>query len=211
MNDGKNINEKIRYFFSRYMYGLLVAVIVWIALILMPMFNTEGMIGFNIPDTTIGRIAYFTIRGLVAVLVFMIFVLFDMQGKSNVLDTPEYKEAFDLLNTVETKEYIPISPRKYRAKTYGMKAITLSITTAFTACIIMEMVLSYNWSLLASYALSILTACINGCIQMKKAEVYWTEEYLRWAKYIKKHEKEKQDDSIQQQGISQSTRTSTEK
>lgn len=199
MNDGKNINEKVRYFFSRYLYGLLVAVIVWIALILMPMFNTDGVVGLGIPETALGKVAYFTIRGIVAVLVFMIFVLFDMQGKSNVLDNPEYKEAYELLNSVDDKEYVPTSPKKYHAKTYGMKALTLSVTTAFTACIVMEMVLSYNWSLLASYALSILTACINGLIQMKKSEVYWTEEYLRWAKYVKKHEKENEESvSLQQ-------------
>lgn len=186
-----NTNVKIRQFFSKYLYSLLVALIVWIALVLMPMFNTDGVVGLQIPESTLGRVAYFLIRGLVAVLVFMIFVLFDMQGKNNVLEDPKYLEAYNLLNTVEDKEYIPISPAKYKAKTYGLKAVTLSITTAVSACIIMEMVLSYNWALLASYGLSILTAIINGLIQMKKSEIYWTEEYVKYAHYIKKKDDEK--------------------
>lgn len=110
----------------------------------MPMFNTDGMIGWQIPDTPLGLCAYILIRGLVAVLVFLIFVLFDMQGKTNILEDPAYLEAYNLLNTVEDKEYIPVSPAKYKAKTYGLKAVTLAIGTAVSACIIMEMVLSYN-------------------------------------------------------------------
>lgn len=181
------MNVKVRQFLSKYMYGLIVAVIVWIALILVPMFNTDGMVGLRIPTDTMACIAYFTIRGIVAVLVFMIFVLFDMQGKNNILDDPRYLEAYNLLNTVEDKEYIPISPAKYKAKTYGFKAVTLSVSTCATACIMMEMVLSYNWVLLASYALSIIFAVINGLIQMKKAEIYWVEEYYKYAVYICKH------------------------
>lgn len=203
-----NTNVKIRQFMSKYLYSMLVALIVWIALVLMPMFNTDGMIGIQFPDSTLGRCAYFLIRGLVAVLVFMIFVLFDMQGKTNVLEDPKYLEAYNLLNTIESKEYIPVSPAKYKAKTYGVKAVTLSVTTAVSACIIMEMVLTYNWSLLASYGLSILTALINGLIQMKKAEIYWTEEYLKYAHYIKK--KEEEHVSLQQQRIQESARTGSE-
>lgn len=182
-----SINIKIRQFMSKYMYGLIVAIIVWVALILVPMFNTDGMVGLRIPEDKLARIAYFTIRGIVAVLVFMIFVLFDMQGKNNVLDDPRYLEAYNMLNNIEDKEYVPVSPAKYKAKTYGFKAVTLSVTTCVTACIMMEMVLSYNWILLASYALSIIFAVINGLIQMKKAEIYWTEEYHKYAIYICKH------------------------
>lgn len=138
----------------------------------MPMFNTDGTLGFQIPNTPFGLAAYIIIRGLVAVMVFLIYVLFDMQGKQNVLEDPSYLEAYNLLNSVEIKEYVPISPAKYKAKTYGLKALTLSISTCLTACIVMEMVLTYNWSLLAAYGLSILTACISGLIQMKKAEIY---------------------------------------
>ena len=180
-------NKKVRQWLSKYMYGLIVALIVWVALVLVPMFNTDGMVGLRIPTDPLARTAYFVIRGLVAVLVFMIFVLFDMQGKNNILDDPKYLEAYNLLNTVEDKEYVPVSPAKYKAKTYGFKAVTLSVTTCVTACIMMEMVLSYNWILLASYAMSIICAIINGLIQMKKAEIYWTEEYNKYAKYVVKH------------------------
>ena len=208
-----NTNVKIRQFMSKYLYSMLVALIVWIALVLMPMFNTDGMVGFQIPDSTLGRCAYFLIRGLVAVLVFMIFVLFDMQGKTNVLEDPKYLEAYNLLNTIENKEYVPISPAKYKAKTYGFKAVTLSVTTAVSACVIMEMVLTYNWSLLASYGLSILTALINGLIQMKKAEIYWTEEYLKYAHYAKAHETKtkgkKKHVSVQQQRVQELAGTSS--
>lgn len=180
-------SKKFREWISRYSYGICIAVIVWVALVFVPTLNTDGTVKLNIPSSTFELIAYLLIRGLVAVMVFTIFVLFDMQGKNNILDDPAYLEAYNLLNTVEDKEYKPISPKAYKLKTYGFKAISLSITTTLSAVVIMEMVLSYNWSYLLAYGLSMLTSLISGVMQMKKAEIYWTEEYPKWAHYIVKH------------------------
>lgn len=180
-------SKKFREWISRYSYGICIAVIVWVALVFVPTLNTDGTVKLNIPSSTFELIAYLLIRGLVAVMVFTIFVLFDMQGKNNILDDPAYLEAYNLLNTVEDKEYKPISPKAYKIKTYGFKAISLSITTALSAMVIMEMVLTYNWSYLLAYGLSMITALISGVMQMKKAEIYWTEEYPKWAHYIIKH------------------------
>lgn len=188
-------SKKFREWISRYSYGICIAVIVWVALVFVPTLNTDGTVKLNIPSSTFELIAYLLIRGLVAVMVFTIFVLFDMQGKNNILDDPAYLEAYNLLNTVEDKEYKPISPKAYKLKTYGFKAISLSITTALSAMVIMEMVLTYNWSYLLAYGLSMITALISGVMQMKKAEIYWTEEYPKWAHYIIKHlnDKDKQE------------------
>ena len=180
-------SKKFREWISRYSYGICIAVIVWVALVFVPTLNTDGTVKLNIPSSTFELIAYLLIRGLVAVMVFTIFVLFDMQGKNNILDDPAYLEAYNLLNTVEDKEYKPISPKAYKLKTYGFKAISLSITTTLSAVVIMEMVLSYNWTYLLAYGLSMLTSLISGVMQMKKAEIYWTEEYPKWAHYIVKH------------------------
>ena len=180
-------SKKIREWISRYSYGICIAVIVWVALVFVPTLNTDGTVKLNIPSSTFELIAYLLIRGLVAVMVFTIFVLFDMQGKNNILDDPAYLEAYNLLNTVEDKEYKPISPKAYKLKTYGLKAISLSVSTALSAMVIMEMVLTYNWTYLLAYGLSMITALISGVMQMKKAEIYWTEEYPKWAHYIVKH------------------------
>lgn len=185
-------NKKFREWLSRYSYGICIAVIVWVALIFVPTLNTDGTVKLNIPNTPFELVAYILIRGLVAVMVFAIFVLFDMQGKNNILDDPAYLEAYNLLNSVEDTEYKPVSPKVYKLKTYGIKAISLSITTCLSAMVIMEMVLTYNWSYLMAYGMSMLTAVISGVMQMKKAEIYWTEEYPRWAHYIVKHLQEKQ-------------------
>lgn len=184
-------SKKIREWISRYSYGICIAVIVWVALVFVPTLNTDGTVKLNIPSSTFELIAYLLIRGLVAVMVFTIFVLFDMQGKNNILDDPAYLEAYNLLNTVEDKEYKPISPKAYKLKTYGLKAISLSVSTALSAMVIMEMVLTYNWTYLLAYGLSMIAALISGVMQMKKAEIYWTEEYPKWAHYIVKHSNDK--------------------
>ena len=124
-------------------------------------------------------------------MVFTIFVLFDLQGKNNVKDDPKYLTAYNKLYETKDKEYIPLSPSKYKIKTYGLKALTLSINSVLLAFVVMEMVFTYNYMLLISYLISMIMAVIGGVMQMKKAEIYWTEEFPLWVDYhILKIEKE---------------------
>ena len=113
-------------------------------------------------------------------MVFTIFVLFDLQGKNNVKDDPKYLTAYKKLYETKDKEYIPLSPSKYKVKTYGLKALTLSINSVLLAFVVMEMVFTYNYMLLISYLISMIMAVIGGVMQMKKAEIYWTEEFPLW-------------------------------
>ena len=113
-------------------------------------------------------------------MVFTIFVLFDLQGKNNVKDDPKYLTAYNKLYETKDKEYIPLSPSKYKVKTYGLKALTLSINSVLLAFVVMEMVFTYNYMLLISYLISMIMAVIGGVMQMKKAEIYWTEEFPLW-------------------------------
>lgn len=124
-------------------------------------------------------------------MVFTIFVLFDLQGKNNVKDDPKYLTAYKKLYETKDKEYIPLSPSRYKVKTYGLKALTLSINSVLLAFVVMEMVFTYNYMLLISYLISMIMAVIGGVMQMKKAEIYWTEEFPLWVDYhILKIEKE---------------------
>lgn len=169
---------------KKYTYYLIISVLVVIALVFMPMLDTEGVLGVKMPNTALGMTQYIVIRCLVGVIVFLIFVSFNSQGKINVLDDPNYIEAYNLLNSVVDKEYVPMSPKRFLAQTYGIKAMTLAISMTATAFIMMEMILSYNYIILITYLLTIVMSIITGIFQMKKAEIYWTEEYLKYAKYI---------------------------
>lgn len=177
------MNEKLRTYFKKYLYGGLIAIIITIALIVMPMFDPNGRLGLEFPNTSFGWIAYIVIRMIVGIMVYCIFILFDLQGKSNILDDPKYVEAFQKLYTTYDKKYIPLSPTAYKARTYGVKALTLSISTIGLAFVVMECVLQYNYTLLLTYVLSMFTGLISGLVQMKKAEIYWTEEFPKWVDY----------------------------
>lgn len=189
--ENKQSND-FRYYLTRYTYYLIIAILVSIALIFMPMFDPNGTFKLQMPDSSLGVIAYCLVRVLVGVIVFMIFVSFDKQGKVNIKDDPLYIEAYNILMGLNEKEYIPVSPKTYLAKTYGFKALTLSISTIVGAFVLMECVLTYNYVVLLTYVVSILMSIITGIFQMKKAELYWTEEYNRYAHYVLKKVKEEE-------------------
>lgn len=177
------MNEKLRTYFAKYLYAGLIAILVSVALIAMPMFDPNGKIGLKFPDSAFGWVAYVTIRVIVGIIVYCIFVLFDLQGKANILDNPQYLTAYRRLYETRDKNYIPLSPKAYKGRTYGIKALTLSVSTIGLAFVVMECVLQYNYTLLLTYFLSMITGIISGLVQMKKAEVYWTEEFPKWVDY----------------------------
>ena len=48
------MNEKLRTYFKKYLYGGLIAIIITIALIVMPMFDPNGKLGLEFPNTSFG-------------------------------------------------------------------------------------------------------------------------------------------------------------
>ena len=173
-------SEKFREALRRYTFAGIIALIVTIALVFLPMFNPDGEIKFDFPQTWDAWLSYLVIRGTSGIAVFTIFVLFDMQGKVNVEKDEKYLNAYKKIYTQKDKKYHPISPAKYKARTYGMKGICIAANTCLLGFVIMDMVLTYDLSLLVAYLVTMLIAVIGGVIQMKKAEIYWTEEFPLW-------------------------------
>ena len=83
-------------------------------------------------------------------------------------------------------------------KEYGTKALLIFITSAAATVALGQAILTFDWVSLIAYIFTILMGLIFGVLQMKKAEWYWTEEYLRYAEYVKllreKKEEEEKDD-----------------
>lgn len=204
--------EKFRELFKQYMYYGIISMLVIVALVFLPMLDTDGNLGFSKPSTTLGWIAYIVIRCLVGVIVFMIFISFDEQGKVNILNDPRYIEAYDKLFKAKDKNYIPMSPIAYKLKTRLLKGATLSITMIGTAFIIVEVALSYNYSILMAYGITIFMSVVTGLFQMIKSSTYWVEEFPKWVDYhIEQIEdKEKKNDTVIWKTVAQPTRASTE-
>ena len=91
------MNSKIRDYFKQYMYYGIISMLVVVALVILPMIDTSGVLGFKLPETPLGWVMYIVIRGLVGVITFLIFVSFDEQGKVNVIDDPRYVAAYNKL------------------------------------------------------------------------------------------------------------------
>ena len=192
------MNMKLREYVSKYLYAGLAAAIMVIALVILPMFDPNGKLGLQFPETVFGWIAYLVIRICVGIAVFCIFVLGDKQGFTNIEETDEFKIAYEKLYSFKDKHYRPLSPTKYKARTYGIKAVTLSITTIGLAFVFMECVLQYNYTLLLTYVVSLLFGAISALCQMKKAEVYWTKEFPKWVDYyIEQCKQEQQQEELQ--------------
>ena len=205
-------NNKFRVYFKQYMYYGIISMLVIVALVFLPMLDTSGKLGMGTPDSPLGWVAYIVIRCLVGVITFLIFISFDEQGKVNILDDERYKAAYNKLYSIRDKYYIPMSPTAYKAKTRGIKGITLSISMIATAFIVVETALTYNYSVLLAYGLTIFMSIISGIFQMNKASDYWTEEFPMWVDYYieKIKERDGSNDRIQGERVQASTGTSRE-
>lgn len=167
--------------------------LVAVALIFMPLLDSSGSINWGLPSTTLGMVAYIFIRCVVGIITFLIFISFDEQGKVNILEDERYKNAYQKLYSIRDKDYRPMSPSTYRWKTRGMKGVTLSLSMIVGAFLVIECTLSYNYSILIAYGLTIIMSLITGLFQMMKSSTYWTEEFPLWVDFHIEQVRDKQE------------------
>ena len=165
----------------QYLYYCLIGIASFVALVFLPMLGTDLDAGWNLPNDSKGWAVFITIRLIVSFLNVFIFASFINQGKLNVSGDPNYKKAQELLAKVKNKEYIPRSPRKFNAKEYGQKGVTVFLSTAASLVALTQAILSYDWVALLTYALTVTGSIVFGIFEMKKVEIYWTVEYLEYA------------------------------
>jgi len=204
------MEQKFRQILKQYMYYGIIAMLVVVALVILPLIDTNGAVGWAMPVTPLGWIIYIVIRCLVGVITFLIFISFDEQGKVNILEDSRYIAAYNKLMNTKDKDYIPMSPAHYKLKTRGLKGTTLAISMIVTAFVVVEALLSYNYSILLAYGLTIFMSLITGLFQMMKASIYWTEEFPRWTDYYIETLKEKDIDNSKQYEPEKSSGTSSE-
>lgn len=113
------------------------------------------------------------------------------QAKLNIADNAKYKAANELLYAIAPKIYDPRSPQKFNKEEYGKKGITIFVATALSAVALTQAILSFDYMSMLTYLFTILMGLIFGIIQMKKAEIYWTQEYYDFAvKFTAEYEKQ---------------------
>lgn len=175
---------------SRY---LIIGIISIILLFLVPLLTgcLKGDIGLEFPKTTEGWIIYIIIKVATAAASVAIFVLFSEQAEVNVKTDSNYILAKQILQKEKPKKYqLPRSPKKLKTKLYTKKSFTVFISSITSTIVITNLLISFDIINFISCVVSVVTSIIFGWTTMLKNEVYWTDEFLRYAKYITGYKEE---------------------
>lgn len=176
----------------QYLYYFIIGIISFVALVFLPMLGSSVGIEWNLPDTAAGWIVWGVMKLIVAMLNVLIFHSFMQQGRLNVKDHPNYIEAQKILQKVRVKNAMPRSPKQFNGKQYGRKGIMIFASTSLATIALTQAALSFNWIDMLTYLFTIIMGIIFGILQMKTAEDYWRDEYLRYA-LMKKDEAEREE------------------
>ena len=174
----------------QYLYYVIIGIFTFIVLVFMPMLGSSIDGGLKLPQGKGAWVMFVITRVFIAVTNIIIFYSFMQQAKLNVRNNKEYIEANKILLRVKNKrERKPMSPKKWEASQYLKKGTTLAIGTVFALFSLSQAILTYKYTALISYVLLIFLATVFGIFQMKKAEIYWTTEYYRYAKMVEEENK----------------------
>lgn len=171
---------------KQYQYYALIGIISCIALFFLPMVGSEAGLDWKLPNTAVGWIVFIISKLLVATLNILIFHCFTLQGKVNISSDPRYIEANEILQTAKSQDAInPRSPSEWSKEVYGKKGITIFATSLVSAVGLTQAVLTFDWISMLTYLVTVVMGIVFGILQMNQTEIYWTEEYLRYAKKVK--------------------------
>lgn len=174
----------------QYLYYVIIGIFTFIVLVFMPMLGSSIDGGLKLPQGKGAWVMFVITRVFIAITNIIIFYSFMQQAKLNVRNNEYYKAANEiLLKTKNAKEKKPMSPKKWEASQYLKKGTTLALGTVFALFSLSQAILTYKYTDLISYVLLIFLATVFGIFQMKKAEIYWTTEYYRYAKMIEEENK----------------------
>lgn len=185
---------------KQYLYYIIIGLVSVVFTCFLPMVGSEGDIVSHFPTSAVGWLIW-CIRTLsTAVLNIVIFYCFMEQAIVNVKDDPKYKEANAILDCCKsTKRKNPRSPKVWKKTEYSKKGTVIFLSTAIALVGLENMLLSWNLALFLSYIFTILMGLLFGVLQMKKAELYWTEEFNEYAHFVEAQEKleEKEQEKIE--------------
>ena len=115
----------------------------------------------------------------------MIFDAFIKQAKINIKDNKNFKEANEILENNKPKGYVPRSPKVFLGHLYRRKGTKVFTSSALAVVSLGQAILTFDFASFISYLLTIIMGCVFGFLTMKNNEVYWTSEYLDYARKVK--------------------------
>lgn len=176
-----------------------------VALFFLPLLGTSLEIGLAFPTTVAGWVLYTASNLSIAGLNMLIFHSFMQQGKFNISKDQAYLEARAILSVHSERETKPLSPRKFNAREYGTKGVSLMFGSILAAIGFGSAIIVFNYIKFITYALVILFGFCAGIFQMKKTENYYTNEYLEYAKYVANLRREQAEEKKEWEALEAST------
>lgn len=207
----RNINQKTRTAYEKaklYTYYFIVGIVSFVALVFLPMLSSEVGMEWAFPASPRGWIVWIVCRLIIATINVVIFYSFIEQGKTNVRDEEKYKKANEILaKTREAHIDIPRSPNKWRGQIIIRKSSSIFFFSMLSLIAFSQALLAYDWATFLGYIFTIVCGIIFGILNMKKTELYWTDEYLEYALMIQNKEKEEKEKDQCSQEMAKSTET----
>lgn len=189
----KDLNKQSREAYEKLKqntYYLIVGIVSFIALVFLPMLGSDVGIDFNLPTSTRGWVVWITTRLIISTLNVVIFYSFVQQGKVNVRNEETYKEANKILAcSKEVKKQQPRAPKVFKTNMVLKKGSSIFFFSALSLFAFSQAILTYDWMTMLGFIFTIIAGIVWGILNMKKVEVYWTEEYYQYALMIQEKEK----------------------
>lgn len=174
-------NESLNLYFNYIIIGLISLA----TLVFVPLIGSTAELGWVVPHTVAGWFVWIGVRLIVSIVNVLIFHSFVKQGKINVRNNEEYKQAKKLLDELKqnkcNKVKQPLSPQEFYKKIYGKKSIMIFLSTALATVALSQAIITYDTANLITYIFTIIMAVITGLGQMKKVESYYLNDYINYA------------------------------
>lgn len=172
----------MREHLDKYLNYWLIGIVSLVALFFLPFVGSAAGLELVLPNTTAGWIVYVGTKLIIAAINVLLFHCFFQQSKVNVKDEPRYIEALTILDKLRVKEIKLISPEEYTKHAYRSKGTTIFFTTILGAFSLTQAILTFDLIMFLTYLFTILMGIIFGILNMKSAEIYWTDGMWHYAK-----------------------------
>lgn len=183
--------------FRQYKNYAIIAILTMFCLFFLPFTGSVVGLGFVFPNTVAGWVVFVVNKLIIGFVNIMILYCFCEQGKFNVRNDEQYQKAKKiLLGQMNIKELLPRSPAQHSRDVYGKKGITIFITTILGTISLTQAVLAFDIITMLTYLFTIIMGIIFGVIQMGYEEIYWTEDYYKYAVLISEREAEKKREEV---------------
>lgn len=189
-------NETIKRYSAYFIIALITLLVLFVGPIIAGGITGEGW-DYYLPKSLMGWVVFWSIRAGTIVGNIALYILFKSQAKINSQNHPNYIEANTLLEKSDKmKDFVPQSPKEKMAKDYSFKMVFMVLFTLGESVVIGSLAIAFDLVTFFSCLTSSFSALLFGWWAMVKDEMYWQDEYLRYAKYVTEKKVTEEDNAI---------------